>query len=238
MRPPLKQHMVGVAGLAQETGLYASHVTQLLQHGMTVEEVRERAKVVRQKRAAKRRKEREVNGEINGEINGEVNLKVNLEGDRIDRSPAGMYVPRRGVLSAPSLPGVPGVPGVPSVRAANGTANGTTSYDAAVAGQLGRQIERETLNQAQLRRSIGLANQIEISNAKATGELISRDYVRSWGLNFLSRAVDILNQIPGILQDRMASEDDPVACGEMLRAEIGRAIATIQQLDTLWQVTQ
>ena len=101
---------------------------------------------------------------------------------------------------------------------ANGhAANGQWSYAAAQAAKEGALCELRQLELMEKRR-----------------ELIPVSYVRTWASRFLVEGRDILLNGLGELQDRLASESDPVKIGEILRFWTDQAMARFLQTETLW----
>ena len=101
---------------------------------------------------------------------------------------------------------------------ANGhAANGQWSYAAAQAAKEGALCELRQLELMEKRR-----------------ELIPVSYVRVWASRFLVEGRDILLNGLGELQDRLASESDPVKIGEILRFWVDQAMARFLQTESLW----
>jgi hypothetical protein len=145
---------------------------------------------------------------------------------------SGTYVPkngRRNTLTAP-LP-VPATlsASAPSPVPARRPAPVETYEDALIA-----HAERESRNAAELRKITAQADAYELENLRARGDLIPRAKVELWGVGYLVRARELLEQFPGMVRDRLAVESDPVKVEAILRAEAERVMRALSKLAEVW----
>lgn len=87
-----------------------------------------------------------------------------------------------------------------------------TSYSEAVRVKEWIRVEKEKLNLARQR-----------------GELAPIVEINAWAAGMIIRARDILLRIPPELRDKLAQEDDPVRCEELLVAEIHRSLGELAE---------
>jgi hypothetical protein len=146
---------------------------------------------------------------------------------------SGAYVPRNGrrnTLTAPvPAPGTTSRPPVTPPVPARQLASVETYEDALVA-----HAERESRNAAELRKITAQADAYELENLRARGDLIPRAKVELWGVGYLVRARELLEQFPGMVRDRLAVESDPVKVEAILRAEAERVMRALSKLAELW----
>jgi len=93
----------------------------------------------------------------------------------------------------------------------------------------------ETIHAAQLRRVIALADKEELANAQKRGELVSLERIRNFCTGIVRETIERITQVPGNIQDRVASESDPNRCGAAMREELQRVVDKIREMEELWK---
>ncbi len=91
-----------------------------------------------------------------------------------------------------------------------------------------------SFSQAQCSKENALAELRQLELMERRRELIPVSYVKTWASRFLVEGRDILLNGLGELQDRLASESDPVKIGEILRFWVDQAMARFLQTESLW----
>lgn len=92
----------------------------------------------------------------------------------------------------------------------------------------------ESVHSARLRRAIAMADAQEIANAKLRGDLTPNLHIRTWGTRILTKARDMMLQIPSELQDTLAVESRPGECYKIVMEEMVRVLETLHGLESLW----
>jgi hypothetical protein len=82
--------------------------------------------------------------------------------------------------------------------------------------------------EARTRLTIAQANEREIIAAQKAGALVSIATVNAWFAGQVIRARDMLLRWPGELAERIAAEQDPVKCEQMMIAEQRRALDVLK----------
>jgi hypothetical protein len=85
-----------------------------------------------------------------------------------------------------------------------------------------------SLTEAKRRKELALAQLNELELAQKKSELISFADVNHFESTNIIRARDILLRIAPELRDRLAAETDPIKCGEIIDAEIYRALSELK----------
>jgi hypothetical protein len=90
------------------------------------------------------------------------------------------------------------------------------------------EANKENVRDAKTRKETALADLAELQVAEKKSELIPYADVNKWVSTNIIRARDILLRISPELRDRLAAETDPVKCGELIDAEVYRALAELK----------
>jgi hypothetical protein len=87
---------------------------------------------------------------------------------------------------------------------------------------------------AQTAKENALAELRQLEVLEKKGELIPKNYVRHWGLNFLIQGRQILEWGPTEMRDELAAESDPVKCEAIVRRRDERVLDAFYRLEVLW----
>jgi len=236
--------LFGVAALAREVGLSAPTVSKHMKAGRSADEIR---------RLARARQAALGGGPIG---NG---TRIILPGYTLtglkktgkpgptqpqptaSAAPASSYMPTRtipkpgeghGKRAATPIRTAPAAPNLTAAAADTDDPDASAySYEDAIADR----DQAEQLNSARLRRAIALADEKELQNARARGELVPLEHMRVWGTRFLTQAKEMLLKGPGELQDHLAGESNPGACNALVRGWVERVLGELYNLEGLWQ---
>jgi phage terminase Nu1 subunit (DNA packaging protein) len=80
-----------------------------------------------------------------------------------------------------------------------------------------------------------LADKEELANAQKRGELVSLERIRNFCTGIVRETIERITQVPGNIQDRVASESDPNRCGAAMREELQRVVDKIREMEELWK---
>lgn len=86
----------------------------------------------------------------------------------------------------------------------------------------------ESLQDAQTRKEIALADKNELANAVTRGELASVSVLNNWFTGCIIKCRDLIMNIPEELGDKLASMHDPIEIRMKLDKELRRALAALK----------
>jgi hypothetical protein len=82
--------------------------------------------------------------------------------------------------------------------------------------------------EARRRKVTAEANEREIIVAQKAGALVPIATINLWFAEVIIRARDMLLRVGGELADRLAAEDSPAKCREMIDGEVARALNVLR----------
>src|ERR1700680_4506229 len=90
----------------------------------------------------------------------------------------------------------------------------------------------ESINQAQRRKEVAIADLRELELKQKRGELVAVSEVNAFVSGMIVRARDILLRIAPELRDRLATCTDPIECEAMVTDEVHRALRELSEFKT------
>jgi hypothetical protein len=88
---------------------------------------------------------------------------------------------------------------------------------------------KETFTEAQRRKEVALADLRELELATNRGELANVAEVNAFVSGMIVRCRDLFCRIAPEMRDRLSKETDPIRIGELIEAEITRALTQLSQ---------